>query len=506
MAPGPALRSREIRLAARARPDAGRLDELEPEPSRSRRACSRRRDWTRGRGDAPGRPGRPTSVAVAAPAARVHAARRRRSGPAPRDLARAPPVTINGRPVTDDLLAPGWTPYGHRLLADTYDVTALLQPGRERDRRRCSAMAGTAGRLGWNPDGDRCTYGGEIGLIAQLEIELADGSPHDRRRPTRPGGRRPGDPSRPTCTTARYRPAPSGRIGWDEPGFDDACWAAGCRRADRPTRRSSRGLRRRSGPWPSLPAGADRPRRWHGSLLDGGQNIAGFVRLRVRGRAERRCGSGTPRSSSRTARCTSGRCGAPRPPTTYVLADDRADRPRAALHVPRLPLRGGRDRRRAPRCGVRRDQQRHAARGTFECSDPALNRFHENVVWSQRDNFVSVPTDCPQRDERLGWTGDAQAFAATGSTLVRRAGVLAKLAAGPRARAGPEARRPERRPERRSRRADASSAGPAGRTPPRSCPGRCTRRTAIRASSRTNGPACEPGSIPLPPGAAPTVS
>ena len=55
--------------------------------------------------------------------------------------------------------------------------------------------------------------------------------------------------------------------------------------------------------------------------------------------------------------------------------------------------------------------------GSFECSDQSLNRFHENVVWSQRDNFVSVPTDCPQRDERLGWTGDAQAFAKTASVL-----------------------------------------------------------------------------------------
>jgi alpha-L-rhamnosidase len=56
-------------------------------------------------------------------------------------------------------------------------------------------------------------------------------------------------------------------------------------------------------------------------------------------------------------------------------------------------------------------------RGTFTSSDPDLNRLHENVVWSQRANFVSVPTDCPQRDERLGWTGDAQVFAPTASTL-----------------------------------------------------------------------------------------
>ena len=56
-------------------------------------------------------------------------------------------------------------------------------------------------------------------------------------------------------------------------------------------------------------------------------------------------------------------------------------------------------------------------RSTLAVDHPMLQRFHENVVWSQRDNFVSVPTDCPQRDERLGWTGDAQAFAPTGSTL-----------------------------------------------------------------------------------------
>ena len=58
-----------------------------------------------------------------------------------------------------------------------------------------------------------------------------------------------------------------------------------------------------------------------------------------------------------------------------------------------------------------------AERSTLEKSSEALNRFHSNVRWSQRDNFVSVPTHCPQRDERLGWTGDAQAFAATASTL-----------------------------------------------------------------------------------------
>ena len=57
--------------------------------------------------------------------------------------------------------------------------------------------------------------------------------------------------------------------------------------------------------------------------------------------------------------------------------------------------------------------------GWFSCSDDLVNRLHENVVWGQRGNFLSVPTDCPQRDERLGWTGDIQVFAPTASVPVR---------------------------------------------------------------------------------------
>jgi alpha-L-rhamnosidase len=66
-----------------------------------------------------------------------------------------------------------------------------------------------------------------------------------------------------------------------------------------------------------------------------------------------------------------------------------------------------------------------ARTGWFESSDPELNRLHENVVWSMRGNFVDVPTDCPQRDERVGWTGDLQVFAPTASFLYDVSGMLA---------------------------------------------------------------------------------
>lgn len=52
------------------------------------------------------------------------------------------------------------------------------------------------------------------------------------------------------------------------------------------------------------------------------------------------------------------------------------------------------------------------ATGSFECGQPKVNQLYSNICWGQRDNFFEVPTDCPQRDERLGWTGDAEVFCA----------------------------------------------------------------------------------------------
>ena len=64
--------------------------------------------------------------------------------------------------------------------------------------------------------------------------------------------------------------------------------------------------------------------------------------------------------------------------------------------------------------------------GTFETSNPLLNQLQHNIVWGQKSNFLDVPTDCPQRDERLGWTGDAQAFAPTAAFNFDVAGFFTK--------------------------------------------------------------------------------
>ena len=64
--------------------------------------------------------------------------------------------------------------------------------------------------------------------------------------------------------------------------------------------------------------------------------------------------------------------------------------------------------------------------GSFECSDPLINQLQKNIQWGQKGNFLDVPTDCPQRDERLGWTGDAQAFVRTAAFNHDVSGFFAK--------------------------------------------------------------------------------
>jgi alpha-L-rhamnosidase len=322
-------------------------------------------------------------------------------------------VSLNGRLVSDDLLAPGWTSYGQRMLADTYDVTRLLTAG----RNAIGAVLGDGwyrGRLGWDAADDRCRYGRELGLVAQLEIECVDGT---RLVVSSDRGWR--------ASTAEIRAADfydgstiDLRVvqpGWDAPGFDDSSWIAATSVPFDPSLiepRSAPPVRRIA----VLPVRITRAGEacWR---LDGGQNISGWVRLTVRGVRDDRVvvrhaevlepDGGLHTRSLRSAKATD----------EYILAGDDAVvlEPAFTFHGFRYAeVETSADVLDAQFIAISSDT---APRASFECSDADLTRFHENVVWSQRDNFVSIPTDCPQRDERLGWTGDAQAFAATGSTL-----------------------------------------------------------------------------------------
>ena len=324
-------------------------------------------------------------------------------------------ITLNGSKVTDDLLAPGWTPYGKRIIAETYDVTDLLGVG----ENVIGAVLGDGwyrGRLGWESETARNIYGSQLGLLAQLELTLEDGTTStiatDGSWQASTGAIRYADLYDGCGTDLRLAPP-----GWDRPGFDARGWSPA---AVIPIDRSL--IEPRMAPpvrvISTLPCVIEPLADGRGWRLDAGQNATGWVRMRVRGtvgstvtvrHAEVLEPDGALHTRSlRSAKATD----------TYVLAstDPTELEPSFTFHGFRYAeIEGDIDLLDASVVAI---SSVGTSRSRFACSDPMLERLHANVVWSLRDNFVSVPTDCPQRDERLGWTGDAQAFASTASLLV----------------------------------------------------------------------------------------
>jgi len=319
-------------------------------------------------------------------------------------------ISINGLKVGNEFLSPGWTTYQERLNVSTFDVTHLITAGN-------NAIGATLadgwwrGRLGFL--GENNTYGERISVIAQLEIHYPDGSKQ-------------------TIVTDKSWKSSTGSIlhadiydgseidltkaqpGWNKAGFDDSSWQpVVVHELNKSTLipRISSPIRKIAEFPMKLVEKSDRV------VLIGEQNISGWVRLTVDGKKGQRVVVRhaeliTPDQELhtkplRTAKATD----------TYTLGHD-------GRHVfePEFTFHGFHfadvvtDAEVISAVGVAISSD-SSSRSTFSSSDTRLNRLHQNVLWSARDNFVGLPTDCPQRDERLGWTGDAQAFAGTANTL-----------------------------------------------------------------------------------------
>ena len=158
------------------------------------------------------------------------------------------------------------------------------------------------------------------------------------------------------------------------------------------------------------------------TLLDFGQNLVGTLRIRVSG------ASGTVITLRHAEVLEHGEL-AVRPLRTAAATDSytlRGDRSGEEWE-PRFTFHGFRYAEVTGWPGELHQQDVTAVvfhsdlerTGWFECSDPLLTKLHDNVVWGMRGNFLDVPTDCPQRDERLGWTGDIQVFAPTAALPLR---------------------------------------------------------------------------------------
>ncbi|MGV9503831.1 family 78 glycoside hydrolase catalytic domain [Streptomyces sp. NPDC003642] len=339
-------------------------------------------------------------------------------------------VEINGRRVGDEVLAPGWTVYPHRLRYRTHDVTEHLTQG----ANTIAAWLGDGwyrGKYGFD-GGTRNIYGTDQSLIAQLEVTHDDGTTlvvaTDGTWHAAPG---------PILTSGLYEgetfDARLADDGWSTPGHTRSVSGHTKTGAWTPVRIGSRDpatLVAPSGPpvrctqeiTPVTVTRLDDRRH----LLDFGQNLVGRLRVTVDGpegaeitirHAEVLQDGELATRPLREAHATDTLILSGRGPLTWE--------PRFTLHGFRYTEITGWPGELTPEAVSARVYHTDMRRtGWFECSDPLVNRLHENVVWSMRGNFVDIPTDCPQRDERLGWTGDIQIFAPTASFLYDCAGML----------------------------------------------------------------------------------
>ncbi|WP_328323532.1 glycoside hydrolase family 78 protein [Kribbella sp. NBC_00382] len=319
--------------------------------------------------------------------------------------------SLNGSRVGDAELAPGWTAYQYRLRYQSYDVTDLVRPG----ENTLDFLLGNGwyrGRLGFQ--NQQALYGDRLAVLAQLEVTTADGKTHVFASDDTWTARESQiladdlyDGQRTDFTHTAADPTPV-----DVLDADLSLLVA----PDGPPVRVT----------DVLPAVAITTSPAGKTLVDFGQNLVGRVRLRVRGanrgdevvlrHAEVLENDELGVRPLRTAKATD----------SYVLAgpDEQTLESPLTFHGFRYAEVTGvanlaKEDLEAVVLGS--DLQRT---GWFESSNELLDRFHENVVWGMRGNFLDVPTDCPQRDERLGWTGDIQVFSPTAAFLFDSAGFL----------------------------------------------------------------------------------
>jgi alpha-L-rhamnosidase len=319
---------------------------------------------------------------------------------------------LNGRRIADDLLTPGWSSYEWRLRYATYDVTGLVQP---------SNVLGMAlgngwfrGRLGWS--GRSAFYGAELGAFAQLEVTFDDGSVQviatDRSWKAGPSAVVANDLYDGETIDSRLRDD-----SWLRPGFASENWV-GVHSLDFDTKVLTPYVGPRTVRWNELPVKEITTSPSGKTLVDFGQNLVGWVRVTVQGPA------GAEVSIRHAEVLDRGELGT-RPLRSalatdrYILSGERDEfEPTFTFHGFRYAEISGWPGELKPEnltaVAIGSELERI---GTFRTSDPLLNQFHGNVVWGMRGNFVDVPTDCPQRDERLGWTGDIAAFAPTAAFL-----------------------------------------------------------------------------------------
>ncbi|WMJ89584.1 alpha-L-rhamnosidase [Anaerocolumna sp. MB42-C2] len=318
---------------------------------------------------------------------------------------------FNGQIVGDYVLTPGWTSYNNRIQYQCYDVTNLLLI----NENTIGIRLGDGwhnGEISFNHQIH--TYGENIGAIAQLMITYED------------------DTEDTVVTDATWKTADSGVLfseiydgeiydgnkepdGWNINGFDDTHWEKVVilnRTKANLVGTINEGTKRIEEIKPiaiiKTPSGE--------TLIDMGQNMAGWVKVTVSGRQGDKVHLKHGEVLDGNGNFYFDNIRLAKQETCYTLTGKGVE-----VLEPHFTFQGFRYIKILEFPGeaaidnftgvvIHTDMEPTAK---FSCSNPLINQLWHNLVWGQKGNFIDVPTDCPQRDERLGWTGDAQIFCRT---------------------------------------------------------------------------------------------
>lgn len=329
-------------------------------------------------------------------------------------------MELNGKRVGDAHFTPGWTAYDFRYQYQTYDVTEMLKNG-----TNClGAMLGDGWyRSAMTWDRKRNIYGKKLELLAQLVITYADRTQEfvgsDGKWKAATGAVLESDIYDGETYDARLE-----KNGWSSAGYDDKEWKR-VSVVEGPIEVLGRPKAKIvSGAGPAVkemeevkavkvlrtPAGD--------TVVDMGQNMVGWVRFRVT----------APAGTTITLRHAEVLDSKGNLYTTNLREAKETIRYTAKgggteVYEPHFTFQGFRyvavsgwpgEVKPEDFTGVVVHSEMERT-GWFESSNGMVNQLEHNIIWGQKGNFLDVPTDCPQRDERLGWTGDAQAFAPTAS-------------------------------------------------------------------------------------------
>jgi alpha-L-rhamnosidase len=328
-------------------------------------------------------------------------------------------LMINGRRVGDEVLAPGWTPYHERLLVVTHDVTSLLQQG-QNAWGVLLADGWYRGKFGFT--NQTANYGQQTSFLGQLEIFFTDGTKQrietDETWLAGEGGVRFASIYDGTDFDFNFvQPA------WCKPGFDTKATSSGNWKpvTVHPLNKSTLEPRYAAPVRVVKEFATEVSSHANNTRVNVTQNISGWLRIKVKATAGSKLTAKHAEILQPNGDLHTEPLRFARATDSWVFANDGEFElePKQTFHgfqYADLIVEGGSiDILEVTGIAISSDI---AVRGEIETSHAGINKLVSNTFWSLRDNFVSIPTDCPQRDERLGWTGDAQAFIYAAHSLV----------------------------------------------------------------------------------------